>query len=37
MSLTELGLEAAKARDKPDKLYDEKGLFLLGTPTGGRP
>ena len=36
MSLTELGIKAAKAHDKPYKLYDEKGLFLLVTPTGGR-
>jgi hypothetical protein len=37
MSLTELGIKAAKAHDKPYKLHDEKGLFLLlVTPTGGR-
>lgn len=36
LSLTELGIKAAKAQDKPYKLYDEKGLFLLVTPTGGR-
>jgi integrase len=36
MSLTELGIKAAKAQDKPYKLYDEKGLFLLVRPTGGR-
>ncbi len=36
MSLTELHIKAAKAQDKPYKLYDEKGLFLLVTPTGGR-
>jgi integrase len=36
MSLTELGIKAAKAQGKPYKLYDEKGLFLLVTPTGGR-
>jgi hypothetical protein len=28
MSLTELGIKAAKAQDKPYKLYHEKGLFI---------
>jgi integrase len=36
MTLTELNVKAAKARDKPYKLYDEKGLFLIVTPKGGR-
>src|SRR5215472_4964687 len=29
MRLTELGIKAAKAQDKPYKLYDEKGLFFI--------
>ena len=36
MSLTELGIKAAKAQGKPYKLYDERGLFLIVTPQGGR-
>jgi hypothetical protein len=36
MSLTELRIKAAKAQDKPYKLHDEKGLFLLATPAGSR-
>ena len=29
-------VRAAKPREKAYKLYDERGLFLLVTPTGGR-
>jgi hypothetical protein len=36
MSLTELSIKTAKAQIKPYKLYDEKGLFLIVTPKGGR-
>jgi integrase len=36
MSLTELNIKTAKAQIKPYKLYDEKGLFLIVTPKGGR-
>ena len=36
MSLTELQIRAAKPAEKPYKLYDEKGLFLLVKPSGGR-
>ena len=36
MSLTELTIKAAEGKDKPYKVYDERGLFLLVTPTGAR-
>ena len=36
MSLTELAIKAAEGKDKPYKVYDERGLFLLVTPTGAR-
>jgi integrase len=36
MSLTELEIRASKAKPKPYKLYDEKGLFLLVKPNGAR-
>jgi len=36
MSLTEPSIKTAKAQSKPYKLYDEKGLFLIVTPKGGR-
>jgi integrase len=36
MSLTELEIRASKAKPKPYKLYDEKGLFLLVKPSGVR-
>ena len=29
-------IRAAKPREKPYKLFDEKGLFILITPAGGR-
>jgi integrase len=34
--LTELSVRAAKAAEKPYKLYDECGLFMLVTTAGGR-
>jgi integrase len=34
--LTDSAIRAAKSSDKPQKLFDEKGLFLLITPTRGR-
>src|SRR5882757_9323505 len=34
--LTELSVRAAKAAEKPYKLYDERGLFMLVTTAGGR-
>lgn len=36
MSLTIKEIDAAKAESKPRKLADEKGLFLLVTPKGGK-
>jgi len=36
MSLTEVAIRAAKGRAKAYKLYDEKGLFLLVKPAGGK-
>jgi integrase len=36
MSLTEPEIRAAKAKPKPYKLYDAKGLFLLVKPSGAR-
>jgi len=36
MTLTEKAIGNAKPGDKPRKLSDEKGLFLLITPNGGR-
>lgn len=36
MSLTDPAVRNAKAADKPLKLYDERGLFLLVTPAGGK-
>src|SRR5688572_22852715 len=35
-SLTEATLRAAKPKEKPYKLFDEKGLFLLVKPSGSR-
>jgi hypothetical protein len=34
--LTELRIRAAKAGEKPYKLFDERGLFMLVTSAGGR-
>ena len=36
MELTNIAIQAAKPRQKAYKLYDEKGLFLLITPTGAQ-
>lgn len=36
MALTDIALRNAKPEDKPYKLTDEKGLYLLVTPSGGR-
>jgi Arm DNA-binding domain len=35
-TLTELQVRAAKPAAKAYKLYDERGLFMLVTPAGGR-
>jgi hypothetical protein len=35
-ALTELQIRAAKPAAKAYKLYDERGLFTLVTPAGGR-
>jgi hypothetical protein len=34
--LTEAAIRNAKPRQKPYKLFDERGLFVLVVPTGGR-
>jgi hypothetical protein len=34
--LTEAAIRNAKPREKPYKLFDERGLFMLVAPTGGR-
>ena len=34
--LTDTQIRKAKAPAKPTKLSDERGLYLLLTPTGGR-
>lgn len=36
MSLSEVAIRAAKPRDRQYKVYDEKGLYLLVKPNGGR-
>jgi integrase len=36
MSLTDTSIRKAKATNKPRKLFDERGLFLLIAPTGGK-
>ena len=36
MPRTALGAKNAKPKDKPYKLADEKGLYLVVTPSGGR-
>jgi len=36
MSLFDATLRKAKPKDRPYKLYDEKGLFLIVTPKGGK-
>jgi len=35
-TLSETRIRAAKLRERPYKLFDQRGLFLLVTPTGGR-
>ncbi len=34
--LTDIAIKAAKPSDKPYKLFDQHGLFLLVTPTGSK-
>lgn len=36
MPLTDSAIRHSKGGDKPIKLYDERGLFLLVVPTGGK-
>jgi integrase len=36
MPLTDTAIRNAKPGEKPIKLFDERGLFLLVTPTGGK-
>lgn len=36
MSLTDATIRKTKHAEKPFKLFDERGLFLLVTPTGGK-
>lgn len=36
MPLTDTAIRTAKPNDKPRKLADEKGLYILVTPTGGK-
>lgn len=36
MALTDTKIKSAKPAEKPYKLYDERGLFLLVVPTGGK-
>ena len=36
MALTDTAIRNARPKDKPYKLYDEKGLFLQVTPNGGK-
>ncbi len=36
MTLTDTSMRNAKPGAKPIKLFDERGLFLLVTPTGGK-
>jgi integrase len=36
MPLTDTAIRNAKPREKPYKLFDERGLFMLVTPTGGK-
>jgi hypothetical protein len=35
-ALSETKIRFAKPRERPYKLFDERGLFLLVSPTGGR-
>ena len=36
MSLTNTAVDSAKPRDKAYKITDEKGMFLLIKPSGGK-
>lgn len=36
MSLTDTSIRAAKSKDKPYKLYDDDGLFLLIAASGSK-
>jgi hypothetical protein len=36
MALTDSAIRNAKAKEKPYKVADERGLFLLVTPSGGK-
>ena len=36
MALSDTAIRAAKPADKPYKIADEKGLFLIVTPAGGK-
>ncbi len=36
MPLTVIGCKQAKSKDKDNKLYHEKGLYLLVTKKGGK-
>ena len=36
MALTDTAIKAAKHGAKPIKLFDERGLFLLLQPSGGK-
>ena len=35
-ALTEARIRASKPKEKPYKVFDERGLFLLVTPAGGQ-
>ena len=35
-TFTELRVKAAKPAEKPYELFDQRGLFMLVTPAGGR-
>ena len=35
-TLSDARIRGAKATERPYKLFDERGLFLLVTPAGGR-
>ena len=36
MALTDTAIRKAKPGDKPIKLFDERGLFMIVTPSGGK-
>jgi len=35
-TLSEAKIRASKPKERPYKVFDERGLFMLVTPTGGR-